>query len=709
MSPKRLGLLLGALVALATTGLLAGHRPSAAEIDDTQRTSWGLATFGPSRTVANFSSLGWALEEIDGRVYSGGRFLDVTDGQETRRQPYLAAFETEGGAHDPSFAPQVGGPVLALHASPDGGLFVGGEMGTWNGTQIGALTKIDPATGATWPGWNTRAYGGTSVVRDLSLGPDGWLYVAGTFTTASDAGNPTPVASVIRLDPVSGAIDWTWLPQTTGGVWGIAASHTQPTVYIVGWTDVIGPYEVVGVGSTDPGILTWTGFTMNYPCCSHMYDVVATDGGKVFVGGEQHALYVYDEAQGMALIRNHVTSYDSRYQDSNARRGGDYQRLEQVGDRVYATCHCWGAHATGSDPTPVRYSSNLALTGGTHTGLVSGVIAYDAVTGHRDQAFDPYLAGDLGGWGVLGASDGCLWVTGGFNAVGQPGSQQPARDLVRLCDEGHVDPVPPVTPHPTCLATFAGETVTVTWDASPDAVETVIYRSVDGGRFSWRGRVADASFVDTNRDAALVYAVAARDGNGVKSELTECGSEVVVGQPLAAPANCEAAISGASVAVTWDEVAEATEYVVYRSVDGGPQYWRGRVAATSFDDTNRDASLTYYVSAKAVDGERSERAPCTTVDNTPPPPPVPAIASCTVTGPDEVNGITVGWDAVDAVDPQYIVYRSVDGGTWFWRGRVGATTFDDTLRAGSIEYAVEVKVGNDRSERVPCQPTVIGQ
>jgi hypothetical protein len=718
--PPRFGLAIAAALT-GTVVVLAAWvtaRPSSAEIDGVQRTSWGLASSAPARTVDRFDALGWAVEEIDGVVFAGGKFQEVTNGVDTGAQPFLAAFAMSTGAWLPNFAPAVGGPVLALERSPDGALFVGGELDDWNGQEIGALAKIDPQTGEMWPGWNTRLYGGSSVVRDLSLGPDGWLYVAGTFDTASDANNPQTVDGVVRINPGSGEIDWSWIPITSGGsVWGVAASHTQPTVYLVGWDNVMNGQQVVGVSATDPSQVTWDSFAMNYPCCGHMYDVQPTPYGTVLVVGEQHGAYFYDENNGMALITSHATSWDSRYQDNGTRRGGDFQDIELVGDRLYASCHCWGSHSSAVGPTVLPYSGDLANAGGTHTGLVSSVVAYDAQTGARDQGFNPYMSGDIGGWGVLAASDGCLWIAGGINAVGQPGSQAPGRDLVRLCDEN--GPTPPPVPAPaTCLATVHGDTVTITWDSADQAVDYVIYRTVDGGNQSWRGRTTASPFVDNNRDAELAYFVAARDVAELKSDRTPCSSEVIVDppDPVDPPANCEATIDGDNIIVGWDGVAEAVEYVVYRSVDGGSQYWRGRTSDTTFADSNRDNQLTYYVAAKRADGERSDRAACQTTDETPPPVPVVVdpVPSCTaVVDPAdptraEISWSTVGPQGVDNVDPLYVIHRSVDDGNRFWRGRSTGSTFTDDLRTGTIVYFVEVKAGNDRSDLTTCEPPIQG-
>ena len=694
--------------------VLLSVNPSEAEIVDDQRTSWGLATFGESRVVANFDALGWAVEEVSTTIYAGGNFLDVTNGNETHRQPYLAAFATSSGTWNPNFTPTVGGPVLTLEAAPDGGLFVGGEMDEWNGQTVGALVKIDPITGEMWPGWNTRLYGETSVVRDLSLGPDGWLYAVGTFNTASDSNNPQTVSNVVRMNPETGAIDWSWLPATSGGsVWGISASYTQPTVYIVGWQNVFNGEQVVGLSSTDATQVVWDGFEINYPCCDHMFDVQATPHGTVLAVGEQHGAYFYDENNAMELVVSHVTSYDSRYQDNNVRRGGDFQDIEMVGDRLYASCHCWGSHSSLDGPTVLPYSGNLANTGGTHTGRVSSTVAYDATTGARILSFDPYMSGDVGGWGAVGASDGCLWIAGGINAVGSPGSQAPGRDLVRLCDENGPEP-PILNPGPaTCVATLSGDVVSVDWDTVANAADYVIYRTVDGGSQSWRGRSSAAPFIDTNRDSELVYFVAARDGAGVKTERTECTTEVIVVPPdqLDPPANCLATIDGDTIAVAWDAVDAAGDYVVYRSVDGGTQYWRGRVTSTNFDDTNRDAQLTYYVAAVGPDRDRSERAMCETIDGPPPPEPevVEPVASCAVVRPDAaLNDVSVEWPVSADPDALYVIYREVDGGNRFWRGRTSDLTFSDALRLGTIEYFVQVKVGNERSEFTACEPTEQG-
>lgn len=688
---------------LAASAVFGFATSASAAIDDEQQAEWGLATKGPSRVIDRFDSLGWAVEEAGGFVFAGGRFLEVTNGQQTESQAFLAAFDRDTGVFVSTIRPDVGGTVLALEPSPDGALFVGGEMDEWNGQTIGALAKIDPATGDLVPGFTTRLFGDTSVVRDLSMGPDGFMYAAGTFTTASFNGVPGAVESVVRFDPVTGAIDWSWVPETDGGaIWGVSRSYTEDVVYISGWDNVRDGSIVIGVDSADPSIVVWDAFVMNFGCCNHMYDIQATPAGTVLAVGEQHGAYLYDESNNWAQIAGHTTAYDSRYQANSQRGGGDYQDIELSNDgtTLYASCHCWGSHSSGVGFTPT-YSFDLANVTGTHTGRVSATIAYDSVTGVRDQTFNPYMAGDSGGWGVLEASDGCIWIAGGINAVGPPGDQTSGRDLARLCEEGYVPPND-LEPPATCLATIGVNDISVSWPGANGAADYVISRSVDGGTIYWRGVSAAAPFIDTLRGGTLVYQVQTRSAAGVRSDPTICSIEDET-PTLTAPAECSATVNGNAIDVSWPTAAGADQYVIFRTVNGGAQSWRGRVATTTFVDTNRSADLVYFVASRSATGELSARTECTLVDNNDP---IMPVASCTVSVVGDVATIT--WTAAPGADAatEYIVYRSVDGGNEFWRGRTAVLSFDDQLRTGDITYLVATKQGSDTSDRTTCEPVV---
>jgi len=135
------------------------------------------------------------------------------------------------------------------------------------------------------------------------------------------------------------------------------------------------------------------------------------------------------------------------------------------------------------------------------------------------------------------------------------------------------------------------------------------------------------------------------------------------------------------VAVLWSPTAGADRYIVRRTFEGGNQFWRGTVdaPATSFEDSNRNGELIYAVEARF--GTISTAATTCSEDAEV----QAAPTSCAVVL--DQAGFTVSWPEVVSATA-YVVERSVDGGNWWWRGRVTDTTFADSVRSGSIEYRV---------------------
>lgn len=708
---RKVTILLTAVAALVATTFFASA--ASAEFEVPQRSAWGLA--GPESTtnsIGSFSALGWTVEESNGFMFVGGKFQNVTDGNQTVNQANFARFDLTG-EWDSTFTPTVDRPVLSVATAPDGGLFVGGEVRVYNGTNVGSLTKIDPVTGNIWPGWNLKVTGGTNVVREVTVEADGWAYAVGSFTDVRYNGTVTPVTNIFRFNPATGVPDTTWTPDINGGVWDVSVSKVNDSVYVAGWfTQAAGASVLgaIGISTTSDTTATWDSFPGNHPNDAgtwyKQYGIEATENGHVWVAGEQHSVWIHDEQNNYALIKNHITNCHLTLQDGDCtRRGGEFQEIERIGDRIYATCHCWGHHATGDGPEPIPYNrlDRIDPADADITGSVSAIVAYDVATGERIQSFNPYMSGDVGGFGVAQASDGCLWTTGGINAVGDPaaGPQTPGRDLVRLCDGGGGGTFEAPA---SCSAVLEGTSIDVTWPAANGAAEYVIRRSVDGGTQFWRGKVTTTSFTDTSRSGTLVYYVESKSADGDVSEPTECTFEDN-NEALVAPATCAAVENGGNIDVTWPTAGGAAEYIIYRSVDGGNQNWRGKVSTTSFTDSNRAGTLVYYVASKSATGDVSTRTQCTfEEEDTPTPEPV---ASCSATADAAGANATITWPA-SAGATKYVIYRTVDGGTQFWRGAVDApaTLFTDSLRTGDVEYFVSAKFGNQFTTAVACAPVL---
>jgi len=678
--------------------------PAQAEIDLPQDASWGVSDFSYSNSVARFSALAWDVEETNNKMFVGGQFINVTNGNQTISQPNFARFNLDG-TWDSSFTPTVARPVLSMQKTPDGGLMLGGEIRQYNGRNVGSLVKIDPTTGNIWPGWNTRFSGGTNVVREVTLEEDGWLYAVGTFTNVQKNGVNTPVTNVVRMNPNTGAIDTSWTPFFDGGsVWDVSVSKTNNTVYFAGWFDNAAGSLVsaVGIDTNNDSLVTWNGYISNQGRRTDaMYAIEATEFGTVWVGGTQHGLYIYDENQNMDLVVNHITSYDSRYQPPTpSRRGGEFQEIVRIGDRIYATCHCWGSQSTGFGTSPIPYRSDLATTSGTHSGRVSTIIAYDPETGLRIQSFNVQMSGDIGGFGATQASDGCLWVAGGIDSVGDPGNRKAGRDLVRLCDGPA--PIPVITPPASCVAIDNGNTIEVSWPEVANMDSYVIRRSVNGSTEYWRGVTTETTFTDSTNNGNLVYYVTSKLGNQLSSR-TQCTLEIDLPLSPDPVASCIATADGANVTVDWPEANGAEQYILYRTVNENGPYWRGRVDApvNSFDDTLRDGNILYYVASRSGT-QLSTQTQCAFNQLIDPSP----IAACTANR-GVGDQVTISWTNAPGAD-SHVIYRSVGGNGPYWRATVDAptNTFDDILRSGVIEYSVSSKYGNSKQVQVPCTPII---
>lgn len=166
------------------------------------------------------------------------------------------------------------------------------------------------------------------------------------------------------------------------------------------------------------------------------------------------------------------------------------------------------------------------------------------------------------------------------------------------------------------------------------------------------------------------------------------------GPVAAAPASCTVVVGGATSTVSWAVDAEADSYVVSRSIDGGPTWWRGRTIQASFEDSSRTGAA-YVVQSRAANGSKGDMVSCTEmpigVD------PLVCIAAITPAG------VEISWS--DVATDRFVVRRSVDAGTAWWRGRTNgaARSFTDTARAGALVYSVSYRQpGGPLSEPTVC-------
>lgn len=702
------------LIAVAACVFGFGAGSAGAEISPDSEPIWGV-TGQLDSASNNFNAQVWDFAQRGEVVYAGGKFTEAVSGPGGRSVPRvaLAAFDSRNGTLIESFAPDVrGGAVYAIEISPDGSrLFIAGEFSSVEGVENTAgLAALDPVTGRldqTWRAGLERPWGDAIPVgRALDVsGP--WLYVGGNFTHIDSGSVRRQVTRVGRVALSDGRPDPAFLPQVSGGgVWDIEPSPDGSRLYIAGFFSSVNADALLGdrfaaVSTTDgqlvPGVAP---FEANLDRTGRQYALAATDD-LVFVGGEEHMLYVLD-AVTLERQRLYFAGSPSFVDNSPLKGGGDFQILEVVGDRVYAGCHCW-RYLLESDEGGTLFPTTSPAAGSWTP--IRSVAAFDPVTGDRIDELQLDLSGAAGAWALLGAGDGCLWVGGD---VTQSGGRW-LSGIGRFCDESMAtDTIRPTAPKGlSAEATAAG--VALRWTGSTDNIAVTGYevrRSTDGSLGPTIAIADLPSFVDTSTvpTETYTYAVAAVDASGNRS----WRSNLVTIQPSTTldstrptpPRGLEAApVAAGSVGLTWQPATDnigVADYLIFRSTNGSVGSQIGRSSELSFVDPDATGAVTYTYAVKAVDaaGNTSWRSNYASAPGT-----GGATDSVRPSTPTGLKGlatngsIVITWtsagDNVGVVG--YEIYRSTDGTLGPLLGISASSSFTDlgVVEGESYTYAVK--------------------
>ncbi len=159
---------------------------------------------------------------------------------------------------------------------------------------------------------------------------------------------------------------------------------------------------------------------------------------------------------------------------------------------------------------------------------------------------------------------------------------------------------------PTVKIANASKGVKVTWNKIAGASGYIVYRRVySGGKWSgWTklGKVTATSYGDTTvkSGATVKYTVRAYYGSS-KSAYKASAATQFLAMPTVKIAN-----ASKGVKVTWNKIAGASGYIVYRRVYSGGKWsgWTklGKVTATSYGDTKVKSGTTVQYTVRAYRG-----------------------------------------------------------------------------------------------------------
>ena len=257
---------------------------------------------------------------------------------------------------------------------------------------------------------------------------------------------------------------------------------------------------------------------------------------------------------------------------------------------------------------------------------------------------------------------------------------------------------------PTVTVSNAANGVKISWNKITGTKTYTVYKSVySGGKWSgWKAiktGLTTSTYTDTSvkSNDNVRYTVRAFNGN-FSSNFKASSSIKFLATPTVKATN-----AAKGVTVTWNKIAGAKTYTVYRSVYSGGK-WSGWVAiktgvtGTSYTDTTVKSGATVRYTVKAINSKFNSNVKASNTTK--------FLAQPAVKVAKATNGIKASW-AKSAGATGYIVYRrTYSGGKWSGWTQIKITTAlsytDTTAKKGvTYQYTARAYSGSYKSSFTP--------
>ena len=239
----------------------------------------------------------------------------------------------------------------------------------------------------------------------------------------------------------------------------------------------------------------------------------------------------------------------------------------------------------------------------------------------------------------------------------------------------------------------------LTWKAVKGADNYWIYRSTDGKNFKYYNETDEAGYTNYSTNIGTTYyykvrAVKTIDGNDHKSDFSAVRSI----QCRPAAVNLSISRSYGKPKLTWDAVADADKYWIYRSTDGKNFKCYDTTTKTSYINSGAAFNTIYCYKVKAVkvvngrnvvSGSGSAKSVITALAK-------PSVSITTSDGKPYIS-----WDAVDGATGYY-VFRSTDGKNYSVLGYTTRTNYTNTASNAGTTYCYKVKADNSNTKTAIC-------
>ena len=236
-------------------------------------------------------------------------------------------------------------------------------------------------------------------------------------------------------------------------------------------------------------------------------------------------------------------------------------------------------------------------------------------------------------------------------------------------------------------------------DNSSDEDGFKIYRSTDNVNFAFYTTVGANVTTRSNTSLASAttyyYRVLAYNAGGT-SGYSNVASATTMSVP-AAPSNLTAtAVSSSRIDLSWtDNSSDESNFRIYRSTDGVNFNWTYTAAAnvTTYSDTGRPASTTYYYRVVASNANGNSDYSNTASATTFGPPAAPTGLTATAISSSRID---LSWTDNSSDEDGFKIYRSTDNVNFEFYYTVGAnvTTRSNTNLTSSTTYYYRVLAYN---------------
>ena len=229
----------------------------------------------------------------------------------------------------------------------------------------------------------------------------------------------------------------------------------------------------------------------------------------------------------------------------------------------------------------------------------------------------------------------------------------------------------------------------LTWDAVEGAEKYQVYRATSkSGTYSRRVTTTKTTFTNTNAETGTTYYYKVRalaaDGTYAESKIVSRTCDLP--RPVITLSNV--ASSGAPK-VTWEAVAGAQEYQVYRAASKDGTYSLMKTTtSTAYTNTSAVTGETYYYKVKAIAENSSANSAYSTIKSRTRDLPRPVV---TVSNVESSGAPKVTWEAVDGAK-EYQVYRATaKDGTYSLMKTTAYTAYTNTSAKAGETYYYKVK------------------